>query len=108
MFQARDPKELKLVIADDEVINAEKHASECFSKGMIPILEAEGTEVGQSSNTGLIYCDSLKPVPSPFSFSDSYDGNDEDNKGILVKDNKLFVVKVKDSNDYFATSSLRM
>ena len=106
MFQDRDPKELKLVIAEEEVKNAEEHASECFSKGLIPILEADGTEVGQGSSTMLIYCDCLKPVPCPFTFSDSCDGSD--NKGILVKDNKLFVVKVKDNNNYFATSSLRM
>lgn len=111
LLQIPDSKELKLVITEEEVNRAEEHASACFTKGLIPVLEAEGTEVAQSFSTGLLYCDCLKPVPSDFTFTDAYkaeDDGDNDNYRIPVKDNKLIVIKLKESNEYFATSSLRM
>ncbi len=93
---------------EEEVKKAEDHASMCFKKGLIPVLEIEGTEVAQTLSIGLVYCDCLTPVPNDYKFTHSYNSDDEDLDGVPVEENKLIVVKLKDDNNYFAASSLRI
>ena len=101
-----EQKELKLVIPEDDVEKAKTFAVKCFKKALIPVFEAEGTEVAQSTNVGLAYCDCLKPVPTDYVFSSTCSTEKVD--GTLVPDNSLCIIKLKDSEEYFATSDLEV
>lgn len=108
MVKGAQKKELKLVVPGDDVQEAEEFAMKCFQKDLIPVFEAEGTEVAQSTHVSLAYCDCLKPVPTDYVFSGTSCGNEDNVKETVVPDNSLCIIKLKDSEEYFATSDLRV
>lgn len=108
LIKGSNQKELKLVVSEDEVQEAEKFATKCFKNNLIPMFEAEEKDVAQSVTAGLAYCDCLKPVPTDYVFSGTCSDNAEDLDGTVVQDNVLCIIKLKGSDECFATNTLRM
>ena len=101
-------KKLKFVVPEEDVQEAETFALKCFQDGLIPVFEAEGTEVAVKHHISIAYCEYLKPTTTDYVFSNICCDNANNEMETVVLDNSLYIIKLKGTKEYFAASDLRI